>query len=41
MNLFIDTSIFVDVLRKETVKSSKLLFDGILEDNDVLHPRLL
>ena len=34
MNLFIDTSIFVDVLRKETVESSKLLFDSILEDND-------
>ena len=34
MNLFIDISIFVDVLRKETVKPSKLLFDSILEDND-------
>lgn len=34
MNLFIDTSIFVDVLRKETVRSSKLLFDSILKDND-------
>jgi len=34
MNLFIDTSIFVDILRKETVESSKLLFDSILEGND-------
>lgn len=34
MNLFIDTSIFIDVLRKETVESSKLLFDSILEDDD-------
>ncbi|RZN14409.1 MAG: type II toxin-antitoxin system VapC family toxin [Methanosarcinales archaeon] len=34
MNLFIDTSIFVDVLRKETVESSKILFDSILKDND-------
>jgi len=34
MNFFIDTSIFVDVLRKKTVASSKLLLDNILEEND-------
>ena len=34
MNLFIDTSIFVDVLRKKTVGASKRLFDSILKDND-------
>jgi tRNA(fMet)-specific endonuclease VapC len=31
MIFFIDTSIFVDVLRRETVKSSKRLFESILE----------
>jgi tRNA(fMet)-specific endonuclease VapC len=34
MMLFIDTSIFVDVLRKKTVSSSKHLFDSILESNE-------
>ena len=36
MKLFIDTSIFVDVLRKKTVSSSKHLFDSSLEGNDGL-----
>jgi tRNA(fMet)-specific endonuclease VapC len=31
MILFIDTSIFVDVLRKKVVKSSKHIFESILE----------
>lgn len=34
MMFFIDTSIFVDVLRKKTVSSSKRLFDSILERNE-------
>ena len=34
MMLFIDTSIFIDLLRKKTVGSSKHLFDSILESND-------
>jgi len=34
MKHFIDTSIFVDVLRKKTVSSSKHLFDSILENNE-------
>jgi len=33
MMFFIDTSIFVDVLRKKTVSSSKRLFDSIIEGN--------
>lgn len=34
MKLFIDTSVFVDILRKKEVKSSKSLFDSILEGNE-------
>ena len=34
MKLFIDTSIFIDILRTEQVKSSKLLFKGILGQNE-------
>jgi len=34
MKFFIDTAIFVDVLRKKTVISSKRLFNSILEGNE-------
>jgi len=34
MMFFIDTSIFVDVLRKKTISSSKHLFNNILERDD-------
>jgi tRNA(fMet)-specific endonuclease VapC len=34
MMLFIDTSIFIDLLRKKTVGSSKHLFESILESNE-------
>ncbi|HUW67209.1 MAG TPA: type II toxin-antitoxin system VapC family toxin [Candidatus Nanoarchaeia archaeon] len=33
MRLFIDTSIFVDCLRKEVVKSSKLFLESLVMDN--------
>jgi tRNA(fMet)-specific endonuclease VapC len=34
MKLFIDTSIFVDVLKKSVVASSKSLFDSLLRENE-------
>lgn len=40
MKFFIDTAIFVDVLRKKTVISSKRLFNSILEGNEGLYPQL-
>lgn len=35
MNLFIDTSVFIDVLRSKQVESSKSLFHSLQEGNEV------